>query len=103
MYKYILNKNKVHARPDKMFDHIEEAEQLYMEIPNEGVAPAPSSWHSVMGGRPGLLVDIGAAKPLTGSGFARSQISRMEHFGFHLVLAKLETPEFMRGVTPGSD
>ena len=58
-------------------------------------------WHAG-NGRPGLLIDTGAARPLTGSISAKSQVVALEAQGFKVVWQTLLMPEHMRGIGRGS-
>ena len=53
------------------------------------------AWHAKIGGSPGILVDIGAVKPLVGNVFVRVQIVDTEKRGFKAIWHGLPTPEYM--------
>ena len=98
------------ARIYAFFDHIIEQNALFDSICGGGAAAErvqvrahtqEEAWHA-LGGTPGLLVDIGAVKPLIGSAFAKSQVRDMEKNGFKAVYRELAAPQYMRGVGKGS-
>ena len=92
-----------------IFQHIAEQETLFRNIasgskiagiPARGPNVAPN-WYS-SGNAKGLLVDIGAVRPLTGQAFVESQVRDMEQHGFKAVWSTFAKPEYMRGVGKGA-
>ena len=87
------------------FQHITQQDALFRSIgsrPRAGIlASANPSWHS-SGNSNGLLVDIGAVRPLTGQAFVDSQVRDMEAQGFKAIWSAMPKLEYMRGVGKGT-
>ena len=89
------------------FRHITEQSALFRSIGAPSRTPAciqkagMQSWYSSDRSK-GLLVDIGAVRPLTGQAFVESQVRDMEAHGFKAIWSQMPKPEYMRGVGEGS-
>ena len=88
---------RVGASPGAAGNIAAENEALFGRLASSKSSDSPaSSSHASSGGRPGLLLDTGAAKPLTGSIFVKSQVAVMAAKGFNAIWHNLPAPEYMR-------
>ena len=84
------------------FRHAIGAEELHRMFYGQNVAPQQAALPTIMGERPGLLVDTGAVRFLIGSVFAESQVMGMETHGLKQIWTEFRQKGYMRGVGDGA-